>query len=162
MGRPAHFLGILAAALGLAAACLAPIAWLRFGASGLEALGWITAACLLPGVVLAVAARWVTGSQQPLVLLMLGTALRVGMVLLVSLMVIQLRPDLKTKEFFVGLAVLYCVALAVETRQLLQCAASTRQLLQCAASTRQQQQHAASTRRVAEVGPSSPRQPQSI
>jgi hypothetical protein len=132
MGRPAQFLGTLAAALGLVAACLAPLASRRFGGDGLAAVGLIAIACFVPGVVLAMVAGRVTGSQRSLFLLLVGTGLRVGLVLAAALVVVQLRPALKSTEFYLGLAVLYCVALAIETRQLL-----------------------------AEVGPSSSRQPQS-
>lgn len=119
MRRPVRLIGRLAAALGLAAACLAPVAWLQFGAVGLEGVGYAALACFVPGVVLASIAGQFTGSQRAMQLLLLGTLLRVGIVLLVSLVLVEFRPVLRSTEFFVGLAVFYFVALAVETRELL-------------------------------------------
>lgn len=119
VSRPAQQIGTLAGALGLAALCLSVPAWLRFGPLGLEALVGATLACLVPGIVLAVVSPRFTGNNRPLNLLLLGTGLRVGYVLLTGLALIHYRPALKTTEFLLGLALLYLVALAVETRQLL-------------------------------------------
>ena len=119
MQRPAQFIGMLAAALGLAAVVLALPAWNRYGVAGLEGLAGAVLATFLPGVILAAAAGQFTGSNRSLQLLLLGTGLRVGLVLMVGLVIVQYRPDLKSAEFFLGLSVLYFVALAVETRQLL-------------------------------------------
>jgi hypothetical protein len=142
MQRPAQFIGILAAALALAAVVLALPAWRRFGAVGLEGLGYVALASFLPGLILAAAAGQLTGKQRALQLLLLGTGLRIGVVLLAGILIVEWQPALKSTEFFLALGLMYLIALAVETRQLIACAALTRQQL-------------------SELAPRSPRQPQS-
>jgi hypothetical protein len=149
--RPARFLGTLAAALGLAAACLAPLAFMRLGVEGLQAVLLSAVACFIPGVVLTAVGGKVTGSQRSLFLLLIGAGLRVGMVLTAALLLVEWRPALKSIEFFLGLAVLYGAALVVETRALLEVAAAPRRDLTSAAAVRPS----------AEVGHPLPRQPQS-
>ena len=119
MGRPAQFIGKLAAALGLTALLLALPAWQAFGSLGLIAVGGAVIACFLPGVLLALAGRHFRGANRPLQMLLTGTGLRVGIVLIAGFLLVSLRPELKTNEFFLGLAVVYMVALVVETRELM-------------------------------------------
>lgn len=100
-------------------ACLAPVAWLRFGPLGIEGLVYTAVSCYLPGLALAWLAPRVTGSQRAMALLLLGTPLRGAIVILAALAVLAWRPELRSVEYFLALAILYCIALAVETRQLL-------------------------------------------
>lgn len=119
MQRPAQFIGTLAAALIVAVLVLALPAWNRFGGLGLEGLAYAAVASFVPGLILVLAAGQLTGTQRPLQLLLLATGLRVGIVLLSGLFILEFRPALKSTEFFLGLGLMYLIALAVETRQLL-------------------------------------------
>lgn len=118
MGRRMQNLGRLAAALGLTAVCIAPLAAWRFGLLGLEGVLYAAGACFLPGVILAAVSDRFRGSQRVLHMLLVGTALRISVVLATGLLVLAVRPALSSPEFLLALAAFYCVALAVETRQL--------------------------------------------
>jgi hypothetical protein len=127
MAFAASHLRTLAAALLLAGLCMAAPAWLRFGAAGLEGIVAGLVGCFLPAAVLAAIESRFSGRTRELALVVVGMFLRTAFVLAAGLAVIQLRPALKSSEFFLGLAVFYFVALAVETRQLLhECDASSR------------------------------------
>jgi hypothetical protein len=145
MGRRMQNIGRLAAALGLTAVCVAPWAVWRFGLVGLEGVWYAAAACFLPGVILAAVSGRFRGSQRVLQLLLVGTALRISVVLATGLLVLAVRPALSSTEFLLALAAFYCVALAVETRQLIAEAASERPAasasLTANASPRQPQAH---------------------
>lgn len=118
MGRRTQNIGRLAAALGLTAVCVAPWAVWRFGLLGLEGVLYAAAACFLPGVILEAVSGRFRGSQRVLQMLLVGTTLRISVVLATGLLVLAVRPALSPTEFLLALAAFYCVALAVETRQL--------------------------------------------
>lgn len=142
MNRPAQFIGTLATALAVVALVLALPAWLWFGAMGLEGVVYSTLATFIPGVLLALLANRFTGPQRAMQLMLVSTGLRVGFVLLMAFAVVRSRPELNGTEFYLGLAVFYFVAMAVETRYLMTCTAQERRVL-------------------ADLPPVSPRQPQS-
>lgn len=119
MGHRMQSIGRLAAALGLTAFCLAPLAVWRYGLVGLEGVCYAAAACFLPGVILAAISNRFRGSQRVLQWLLAGTALRISVVLATGLLVLAVRPALSSVDFLLALAAFYCVALAVETRQLI-------------------------------------------
>jgi hypothetical protein len=119
MAHPARTVGLLALALAATALCLALPAWLRFGPVGLEGLAYCGLACFIPGVLLTAVSGRFAGSNRAMALMLVGTGLRVGFVLVMGLLVVNARPALNSTEFLLGLAIFYFVALAVETRQLL-------------------------------------------
>ncbi|MEZ6055868.1 MAG: hypothetical protein R3C01_04110 [Planctomycetaceae bacterium] len=119
MGRFASQVGLLTAALFVVALVLAVPAWRRYGELGLQGVGWGMGASLFPGLLMILVSGQVTGADRALKLLLFGMALRVGSVLGIGWLALQVHPELGVSPFYICLALFYMVALAVETRLLM-------------------------------------------
>jgi len=85
---------------------------------GLQGVAWGAGACLIPGLLLILISSRVTGRDRSLKLLLYGTALRMGFVLLTAFVAVNVQPALQVNAFYLSLALFYVVALFVETRVL--------------------------------------------
>ncbi|MBW3542178.1 MAG: hypothetical protein KY476_18060 [Planctomycetes bacterium] len=116
---PIHEAGRLTlCVLALALLAVAP-AWLLAGRDGLEGLAWSVALCLIPGVATIAIAHRMDERKRHVFGMLLGTGLRLGVVLSGAVGIAFLRPELRVREFFVWLVAFYLIALVLETRWLL-------------------------------------------
>lgn len=85
------------------------------GASGLEGLTYAVLLCLLPRMLQDFLAVVVKADPHPLVELLIGMMVRMGLILGGTIVICLSRPDLRCAAFFVGLALCYVVTLVLET-----------------------------------------------
>jgi len=82
-------------------------------------LGWATGLVLVPTVISVIVVE-VLQSRVGQLAFLVAMTLRLGLTLVGTLLVVNGRPDLEIWNFAVWLLLLYFVAMAVETRSLLQ------------------------------------------
>jgi hypothetical protein len=115
---PGRLLCFTALVGGLGLAC-GLVGWLAYGWLGVECAIWATALCLPPG--------WLVFSLEPLYRSprnalygsLLGTGVRMAVVMGGALSAVTLRPELPRTPLIICLAVVYLGALAFETLVLL-------------------------------------------
>lgn len=106
---------LLATAVALWGLCAWP-AWQLAGAAGLEGLTLAAVLCSLPGFVVFVLTSGVEpGSPRGAAMVMVGTGIRLAVVMAGALGVRWLAPHLKWREFHVWLLVFYLATLGLET-----------------------------------------------
>lgn len=88
------------------------------GVLGVEGLSWAVAICLLPGLLVVTRIARV-GERSPFAGLAVGMGLRLAVAVASAFVVWYLCPDLGGAALIVWLVPCYLVALAVETRMLL-------------------------------------------
>jgi hypothetical protein len=117
--RGSSSLAGIAAALWLLLA--GPVFWWK-GTTGLEGLSYAALLCLIPGCLVLVLSASFVPSERPATQMMIplvGTALRLVLVLVGVLAICELRPELGFGGFLVWVIVFYFAILAAETRILL-------------------------------------------
>lgn len=113
------------ATLGLWLAASLP-AWLVADTAGLEGLTYALLLCLIPGIATLQFVKTGGGPNQALTALLLGMGLRMAAVLIGTLVLREVRPDLGASAFHLWVVVGYLFTLWIETRQLLSDLSMTR------------------------------------
>lgn len=108
------FTAVMAVLGGLAALVCHTVA----GAPGVEAVVWAFALCVVPGWVVLVAERMVRSPKHLLMLVLIGTGVRMAIVLAGALVLLAVRSGLPREPFLCSLLVFYLVSLAWETKAL--------------------------------------------
>jgi len=115
ISTPMQRCGALAAsAIALWGLLAGPAYWLA-GALGLEGLTYSALLCVVPGCVLFVAIPFFGFAQNKAYAFLVGSGLRMFVVLVATLILHEIRADLGLKEFLSWLVVFYSVTLLVET-----------------------------------------------
>lgn len=98
---------------------LAGPAWWLAGRSGIEGLSYSAVLCLVPGwLVFFLSSRYrVAGTRIQVILI--ATTVRLLFVAAGTLVVLQVRPELRLREFLVWIIVFYLATLVAETALLL-------------------------------------------
>ncbi len=91
-----------------------PAYWLA-GRLGFEGLTYSALLCVVPGCVLILAIPFFGFAQNKAYAFLVGSGLRMFVVLVVTLVLHEVRADLGLKEFLSWLVVFYSVTLLVET-----------------------------------------------
>lgn len=91
-----------------------PAYWLA-GASGLEGLTYSALLCVVPGCLLFFAIPFFEFAQNKAYAFLVGSGLRMFVVLVATLILHEIRADLGLKEFLSWLVAFYVVTLLVET-----------------------------------------------
>lgn len=94
-------------------------AWLIADTAGLEGLTYALLLCLIPGIVTLQLVKAGGGPNQALTTLLLGMGLRMAAVLIGTLVLRKIRPDLGANAFHLWVVVGYLFTLWIETRLLL-------------------------------------------
>lgn len=114
--RPSVWLSAAVVALWLV---LAGPAWWLAGRSGIEGLSYSAVLCLVPGwLVFFLSSRYRVADTQVQVIL-IATTVRLLFVAAGTLVVLQVRPELRLREFLVWIIVFYLATLVAETALLL-------------------------------------------
>jgi phosphoglycerol transferase MdoB-like AlkP superfamily enzyme len=112
---PMQRCGVLtASALALWALLAGPAYWLA-GTLGLEGLTYSALLCVVPGCLLFLAIPFFEFAQNKAYAFLVGSGLRMFVVLVSTLVLHEIRADLGLKEFLSWLVVFYSVTLLVET-----------------------------------------------
>lgn len=109
-------IALLSAGLWLAAA--GP-AYLVAGSTAIEGLTLAVLICAVPGIIALFVAERSRQRDRALTGLLIGSGLRMAAVLVATLVLRQLRPDLGPLQFHAWLIVAYLAMLAVETKLVL-------------------------------------------
>ena len=96
----------------------APAMWAA-GSAGLEGLTIAAVICLVPGWLVFLFASGYGSPNSQAVAVLGGMLLRMVFVLVGTVVVYSMRPDLRLREFYVWLLVFYLATLAVETALIL-------------------------------------------
>lgn len=129
----------LTAAMAAGWGVLAVPAYLVAGWTAVEGLAYGALLCLLPGVLLNLRTALVGTRQHPFSALLLGMGLRLAVVLMGALVICVNRPDMRGATFLFWLVPLYCVALAIETRQALRVESAISEFTQAARGSSREQ-----------------------
>ncbi len=114
--RPSAWLSAAVVALWLV---LAGPAWWLAGRSGIEGLSYSAVLCLVPGwLVFFLSSRYRVADTRVQVIL-IATTVRLLFVAAGTLVVLQVRPELRLREFLVWIIVFYLATLVAETALLL-------------------------------------------
>ena len=114
--RPSVWLSAAVVALWLV---LAGPAWWLAGRSGIEGLSYSAVLCLVPGwLVFFLSSRYRVADTRVQVIL-IATTVRLLFVAAGTLVVLQVRPELRLREFLVWIIVFYLATLVAETALLL-------------------------------------------
>lgn len=112
---PMQRCGVLtASALALWGLLAGPAYWLA-GSLGLEGLTYSALLCVVPGCLLFLAIPFFEFAQNKAYAFLVGSGLRMFVVLVATLILHEIRADLGLKEFLSWLVVFYSVTLLVET-----------------------------------------------
>lgn len=112
---PMQSCGVLtASAVALWGLLAGPAYWLA-GSLGLEGLTYSALLCVVPGCVLFLAIPFFGFAQNKAYAFLVGSGLRMFVVLVATLVLHEIRADLGLKEFLSWLVVFYSVTLLVET-----------------------------------------------
>lgn len=112
---PMQRCGVLAASsAALWAILVAPAFWVA-GKLGLEGLTYSALLCVVPGCLLFLAIPFFGFAQNKAYAFLVGSGLRMFVVLVATLILHEVRADLGLKEFLGWLVVFYSVTLLVET-----------------------------------------------
>ena len=112
---PARRCGLLAASSVLLWVVLAGPAYWVAGELGLEGLSYSALLCTLPGCVLFLVIPFFEFAQNKAFAFLAGSGLRMFAVLVATLLLREVRPDLGLRQFLSWLVVFYSVTLLVET-----------------------------------------------
>ncbi len=109
--------GLVAVVTLVSLIVLCPVAWFSSGKPGLLAVLATTAGCGVPGVFSLMLARTWTSSNTGLLVL---TFMRMGVGLALAVFVKVNWPELGFADFYVWLAIVYMISLAVDTIAVMQ------------------------------------------
>lgn len=112
---PMQRCGVLAAGSAALWAILAAPAFWVAGKLGLEGLTYAALLCMVPGCLLFLAIPFFGFAQNKAYAFLVGSGLRMFVVLVATLILHEVRADLGLKEFLSWLVVFYSVTLLVET-----------------------------------------------
>lgn len=107
---------LLAAVSAAAWLVLAGPAYAIAGTTALEGLSYAAILCLVPGwIIVLVGAKFRSNHSQIAMVFLAGSTLRLLFVLIGTLVIRTVRPELGLREFFIWLLAFYFTTLATET-----------------------------------------------
>jgi len=115
----------LAGALAAAGVVLALLAAVLVGPLAVQGVGYSLLLCLVPGLFVCLRSAVLGGQPQSLATLLVGMGLRMAVVLVGALVICVNRPEMRGAAFLLWLVPMYCVALAVETAEMLRAEAGS-------------------------------------